>query len=1232
MSFRIHAAKFTPPPPSRCKSITYVSLLAACVLGILICGSATAQILPPPPTSGLRTWTTNSNGNGNWGTAGNWDGGIPNNDQNTHALFENHWEGTEAFVTNNSERKIGSLWFNAGTFYTLQGSGAIELKGSGNHLIFVRATAGTPQSEHNINNRINISGHNIGGSGGFIENYSEGGLRLGDRDEYFILGDRGIRIRGTGAIHIASNISGSQGLGSDANGNIRVNEGDFSETPALAGSQPHLILSGYQPDWSGGLRVLERGFVIVKRDQALGRGSERHIYVGGTIALRSHLETQLTYAQHQQNNFIEAEGLGIRRSEDTRQIGAVYNDGGYNIFGMRIALKTRNEHQTIGFGSRGDRGGGIEITNYLSGAGSFRQLGPGLIYLNNTTSQESTWQGNTELQAGVLRIGTWRSLAEKNLVFAGGIHGGILELAYGTSFNYSLGTGTSDVRWTGDGGFSAFGGARSVTISGGALTWGSTEHFFGDGYALLLSSRYANNIITLTSNISFGSDSTKLREVRVARGDRSASGVDAHAVLSGALSGDGGLVKTDDGLLRLTGSNTYTGATRIEGGALRGAVGNSASNIVLAGGVLGLDADFARGLGGSGSQIRWSGSGGFAAYGSTNHTVNIGGAGATLTWGSGGFVGNGQELRFGHYTADRTVLWDNALALGGGERTIRVENGKQAGAVVNFRQAISGTATLNLLGNGRIDLTASNSALTSSKINIYGAELHLLGSGKLGAVGGFDIRHGGALVLNNTSGTSEAARLKDTVNITLAAGTLRLDSAATAISEKIGDLTLEAGANAIELTHGSAKAELHAKELKRAASSRATLNISGDLNGSLLSFKLINKADDYGVGSGTKIIPWATNDDTWLIAHSDVITGPHFLKALVNYYTGDGNSWLVEHNVKRGGSSLGSNDRNVNSLILDGNLNLQGHKLTVNSGGLMFTGNRTISGGTGSTITTAVPGGEAIRRPLYIHNNGQLTIGGSVALTGGMDMVKTRGGNLVFGSSANHSIGSLTIHQGTVELRGSGNLQIGAGDHRIYIGDGAGEDRLILPGGRWNPITKADGGAPSITLRGTPYDPRGPEYGGDQAILQLGGNGGDDEKTYGAGTKQRLANLHIEGRGTIDWRGGEVGQANILWIDELTISDGGILFIRNWYEYEDLFLVKKIHNGKEFNDLLLNQIVFEGYQDYYPTLKNYDADYWQITPWGASPAPEPVTTGAILGAVGIGLVIWRRRRRATKDQ
>jgi len=1213
--------------------MTCKSLLSACVAGFVFGGlgihSATAQILPPDLPSTYKEWDGPSSG-GDWDTPANWTDVIPAALDN--ALFGHEPVGgvippltddsiRQTVEAGSSNRDLRSLWFEAGLWYTLKGTGELTLGrdgGQDNYLLVVNPGDAGEQSEHTIEgfSYLNISFDRSKQATWKIENWSEGGL--GIFTEKIRLYDQHIQIGGTGATHFAGTLH-------TWGGRINVGlDGGTGDQP-----QPHFVLSANNSGWWGEVRVNYRGFAILKADQALGDWlTEKSVYVGGSLALRSHVETPLTYnASNSQldikkDNEDIVRSKGIVRNEGTQRIGALYSDGGENHFGIRVtfALETF-------FGARGDRKGGLFLTNQVSGDGvqdsaAFVKVGPGLIALANNTN---VWTKDTVLRAGVLRLDNSGALhSTSNLVFEGGRFGGILELGY-DGFSRELGTSLfpNQISWTGDGGFSAYGGARSVTIGGNGgnpLIWASTEHFIGDGHALLLSSRYANDVITFANAIDLNGGQ---REVRVERGEDA-----AHAILSGVLSGtDGGIRKTGDGLLRLTGTNTYSGATRIEAGALRGAPSNTASNIVLAGGVLGLDGNFTRGLGEGGSQISWGGSGGFAAYGA-NRTVNIGGSGATLTWGTGSFVGNDQELRFGHYTANGTVLWDNALALGSDERTIRIENGSQTGAVVNFRQAISGTGTLNLLGNGRIDFTADNSAL-SGAINLYGAKLWLHGSGKLGAVDGFDIRHGGALVLDNSSGSANG-RLKQTVtdsdsgtttpgaDITLAAGTLRLDSAATAISEKIGDLTLESGASAIEFTHGSASVELHIEALKRDGSSRATVNISGNLNDPLLSLKVEQDASGYGVNDvtgGTKIIPWATNGDGWIRVDGSALTALD----TTAYHTGGQGTWTdAAYNIKVAGPETLSAVRTINSLIFGDTLNLAGHSLTLNSGGLMSLGDRTISGGTGSTITTAIPSGETIRRPLYIHNNGSLSLGGSVALTGGMDVVKTRGGSLIFNNSGanvtQHSIGNLYIHQGTVELRGNGTLQV---RDRIIIGDGAGTDKLILPGNRWHPITKDGGGLPSITLRGTPYDPRGPEYGGDQAILQLGGN-----------TKQLLANLHIEGRGTIDWRGGEVGKANILWIDTLSFSStNDRLFIRNWYEYEDLFLVKKVHNGVEFNDLLLNQIVFEGYQDYFTTLKAYDNDYYQIYAFGSRPAPEPSTYGAILGAVGLGLWTWRKRRR-----
>jgi len=121
----------------------------------------------------------------------------------------------------------------------------------------------------------------------------------------------------------------------------------------------------------------------------------------------------------------------------------------------------------------------------------------------------------------------------------------------------------------------------------------------------------------------------------------------------------------------------------------------------------------------------------------------------------------------------------------------------------------------------------------------------------------------------------------------------------------------------------------------------------------------------------------------------------------------------------------------------------------------------------------------------------------------------------------------------------------------------------------------------------------------------------------GVGIRQTINNLHIEGRCVIDFRGGEVGRVNFLIINgDITFWAESKLFIRNYYEYEDYILIRR--NGAGLVNL--DNIVFEGYGP--AIMRSWDDDYYQITP-----NPEPATYGAILGIVGIGIVVWRKRKR-----
>jgi len=93
-----------------------------------------------------------------------------------------------------------------------------------------------------------------------------------------------------------------------------------------------------------------------------------------------------------------------------------------------------------------------------------------------------------------------------------------------------------------------------------------------------------------------------------------------------------------------------------------------------------------------------------------------------------------------------------------------------------------------------------------------------------------------------------------------------------------------------------------------------------------------------------------------------------------------------------------------------------------------------------------------------------------------------------------------------------------------------------------------------------------------------------------------------------------------LLLDDLIISDDAFLRISGWEAGRDHLLVRK--DSGHLADSL-KKITIDGWGKNQVYLKDYDKDYWSI-----EAAPEPTTCGAILGTVGLGLFIYRRRRRS----
>jgi len=730
-----------------------------------------------PPVDAVQ-WTRGAN-SANWAAGGNWQGDTaPGSGKDV--LFGNAPSGNntpEEVVQDTANLAVRSLWFRAGRDYTLKGTGSLVLGGGladGGAIITVLrpATTGATAVEHNIDLALRLG---IGeGRTAEIANYSGHALRLGGGLDFGNGPNAAhLRMRGGNYVHLAGRLSGA--------GNLTV-----------ATDAGHVVLSANNAaTWTGKTEV-RNGFLVVTRDGALGATSGAVAVTGAgggaSLAFRPMLlggGVDYTTAQA-----ITVSGTGYARpwgSADTANahsalklspVGAIYNDGGRNHFAGAITL--------AGDTWLGSRDGTLRLSGAIKDGGAgyaVTKVGRGLIELANGGN---AWSGTTTLSAGTLRLTAAASgLANSALVFAGVVdheNGGVLELGAG-DFVRTLGSGAGQVIWKGDGGFSAYGADRKVTLtnSGGAdaaLTWGDAGGFVPRGSALLFGSAYSDAAVDFTNRIELVKGS--LNEVRVTRGTTAAS----RGILSGILGGDGGLLKTGDGTLWLTNKgNLYRGATVIRSGVLGGRVPEAsniqfkgkgtassalAGDVLTHGGVLGLDADFTRKIGTDSGQVYWalrdttaSGynedhygkgySGGFAAYGVARWVRLNNDSNTKFTFNDTNSILEKSFLIFGAPDSDATVRFDNPInfkvVLSNKLRVgnnIRVIAGTDVSrSVVVFNQALNGgnnqdgdttkgrVRDLHFWGDGRADIIRANDALYIEFVGARGTDLRLSGDGSL---------------------------------------------------------------------------------------------------------------------------------------------------------------------------------------------------------------------------------------------------------------------------------------------------------------------------------------------------------------------------------------------------------------------------------------------------------------------------------------------------------------------
>lgn len=259
--------------------------------------------------------------------------------------------------------------------------------------------------------------------------------------------------------------------------------------------------------------------------------------------------------------------------------------------------------------------------------------------------------------------------------------------------------------------FSAAPGTVTIDNSGGNVL-ASGMQFASDGYAL------TGDALTLTG-----------ANAIVQVGDSSAAGAGYTATIAAELTGTAGLVKTDAGTLVLSGTNSYTGGTAINGGTVRVSsdanLGDAAGGLTFGGATLQTTADMVS----------------TRAIDLVGNATFLTDAGLTLTGvisGAGGLTKDG---------ADTLVLTDNNNYAGGTAiRAGRLElgnggtGGAIAGDVVNdgvlaFNRSDSVTYAGLISGNGSIEQIGSGTTILTGN--------HLFGGGTMVSAGRLQLGDGG---------------------------------------------------------------------------------------------------------------------------------------------------------------------------------------------------------------------------------------------------------------------------------------------------------------------------------------------------------------------------------------------------------------------------------------------------------------------------------------------------------
>jgi autotransporter-associated beta strand protein len=573
----------------------------------------------------------------------------------------------------------------------------------------------------------------------------------------------------------------------------------------------------------------------------------------------------------------------------------------------------------------------FEITQAIGGAGGLT-VGSGTLLLNNT----NTYGGGTAISSGAtLQLGDGGT--------PGGVVGGIVD------------NGALIFDEGGNASFSALiSGSGSLTqndLAAGTLTLTGADTYTGT--------------TTITSGTLQLGDGTHAGSVAGPIVDNATLALNepTTTILTGNISGTGGLTQMGPGTLILTGTNSYGGATLISAGTLQ--IGNGGTGGALTGG----------------GPLTDNGTLAFDESGTINVGSAIGGTGSLTQIGTGTTVLTGANTYLGTTTIGAgTLQIGNGGSVGHGAVT---DNGTLAFNTTSgilFANDIGGTGALNQLGTGTTVLTgnASYTGLTTISAGV----LQVGNGGTAGALTGTSgVTDNATLAFDSSNAVTFSAPISGTgALVQSGSGVLTLTGANTYLGGTTvggGGLVIGAGG-----TSGS---------------------ITGDINDTTsLGFNRSDSTTVAGVISGAGSVTQIGTGRT-VLTGADTYTGGTNIAAGTLQLGNGGTTGSIKGNVADTGTLAFDHS---DSVLFAGVISGHGGVTQIGAGATTLSAANTYSGPTTVSSGTLVVTGSIASSALTVN-------GGTLAGTGTVGTTTINAGSISPGTSGT---GTLTV---------AGNLVLG---------------------------------------------------------------------------------------------------------------------------------------------------------------------------------------------------------------